>query len=120
MAGWLPRLARWLFWPTLALVIWGELTPQLPDFVPHAPDKVLHFTAYFVLAALAVLFLRTRGAAVGAILGLVALGGMLEILQGLTGRDPEWLDELANACGAGLGAIAGFVLNRLVGPGPPD
>ncbi len=38
-------------------------------------------------------------------LGLIALGGALEIVQGMTGRDADIFDELANALGvlAGLG-----------------
>lgn len=45
------RFARWIFLPALALVIWGELKPSLPE--PGNWDKVLHFTAYFGLAAIA-------------------------------------------------------------------
>jgi VanZ family protein len=40
---------------------------------------------------------------------------VLEILQSYTGRDAEWLDEAANALGAGLGAAAGLALIWLVG-----
>jgi hypothetical protein len=41
-----------------------------------------------------------------AILGLVVLGGVPEVLQGFTGRDPSFLDEAANAAAALGGDIA--------------
>ena len=110
----LQRLAVFLFWPALALVVWGELTPHPPDILSGTSDKLLHFTAYFGLAALAALALRTRRAVLIAVLGLVALGGVLEILQSFTGRDAEWLDEAANSLGVALGALVGFGLLRLV------
>ncbi len=116
----LQRLAAFLFWPTLALIVWGELTPHPPDVLSGTPDKLLHFTAYFGLAALAALALRTRRAVLFAMLGLMVLGGMLEILQSLTGRDAEWLDEAANSCGAALGALSGLGLMWLVGRAQSD
>jgi VanZ family protein len=38
-------------------------------------------------------------------LGLVALGGGLEILQSLVGRDGEWGDFIANDLGILLGMV---------------
>ncbi|HWA04848.1 MAG TPA: VanZ family protein [Rhizomicrobium sp.] len=108
-----PRLAFWLFWPALALVIWGELTPHPPAL--GEPDKVLHFVAYFGLAAIAALALRKRRAIAAAVLALVFLGGMLEVVQGLVGRDAEWLDEAANTAGAIAGAGLALLFLRLVG-----
>ena len=116
----LQRLAIFLFWPALALIVWGELTPHPPDVLSGTSDKLLHFTAYFVLAALAALALRTRRAVLFAVLGLVAFGGVLEILQSFTGRDAEWLDEAANALGVVLGALASLGLLRLVGRARSD
>jgi VanZ family protein len=111
--SWLPRIAFWLFWPALIVVSWGELAPNAPDM--HAPDKVLHFLAYFGLSGLATTALRHRRAVILAALALIALGGALEILQMFTGRDAEWLDEAANTLGVLSGACAGLVLLRLVG-----
>ena len=111
-ALWARRLAFWLFWPALVLVVWGELTPHPPRL--DAPDKLLHFLAYFGLSGIATTALGRHVVAV--ILGLIALGGMLEIAQMFTGRDAEWLDEAANAMGAVLGALSGLLFLRLVGP----
>ena len=116
----LPRLAVILFWPALALIVWGELTPQPPDVLPGTPDKLLHFTAYFGLAALATIALGKPRAVLIAVLSLVALGGTLEILQRFTGRDAEWLDEAANSLGVVLGAVASLGLLRLVGRARSD
>lgn len=110
-----PRLAFWLFWPALMLVVWGELTPHPPDILPGASDKLLHFTAYFGLAALASVALNRPLAVLVAVLSLAALGGGLEVLQGFTGRDAEWLDEVANSLGAVLGGLVALGLLWLVG-----
>lgn len=100
----LRRLAVVLFWPALIVVTWGEVTPSPPHLEAHIWDKLLHFTAYFGLTALASISLRSRRAALLAVLALIAYGGALEIVQGFTGRDADWLDEAANA----LGALTGF------------
>jgi VanZ family protein len=109
----LKRLAAILFWPALIVVVWGELTPHPPRI--EAPDKLLHFIAYFGLAGIAVVALGRRYV-VAVILALIVLGGALEILQMFTGRDAEWLDEAANTAGAVLGAGCGLLFLRLVRP----
>jgi VanZ family protein len=116
--SWLPRAAFWLFWPALIVVIWGELTPHPPTI--HASDKFLHFLAYFGLAGLASTALRYRRAVILAALGLIALGGALEILQLFTGRDAEWLDEAANTVGVLTGTCTGLLFVRLVGASEPE
>ena len=117
--SWLPRIASWLFWPALIVVVWGELTPH-PPTLGGSPDKLLHFLAYFGLAGLASTALRHRRAVILAVLGLIALGGVLEILQMFTGRDAEFLDEVANGIGVLAGACAGLLFLRLVGAHEPE
>jgi VanZ family protein len=119
-ARFLHRFAAVLFWPAAALVAWGELTPSPPHFETHVWDKLLHFTAYFGLAGLTALSIRRRRVVLWAVLALIAFGGILEIVQGLTGRDAEWLDEAANTLGAILGALAGRMILRLVDPQTRD
>jgi VanZ family protein len=41
------------------------------------------------------------------VIGLIGLGGVLEIIQGFVGRDMSVYDELANALGAVAGGVAG-------------
>ena len=115
---WSHILALYLFWPAVLLVAWGELTPSPPDFTAMVWDKILHFIAYFGLAGLATVALDARRPAVWAVLALVVLGGVLEVLQGLTGRDPRVSDQVANTIGAVLGGCSGWLLMTLLQPRP--
>ena len=112
----LRRTAAIVFWPVLLLVVWGELAPHPPHIELETSDKLLHFLAYFGLAAILAAALGSGRALVYAVAGLVALGGALEIVQGFVGRDAEWLDEAANTLGAVAGAILGLVALRLLRP----
>jgi len=117
--------ATWLFWPALALVVWGELSSTAGNSL-HLWDKLLHFTAYFGLAGLAFVALGAHRRALWGMLGLILLGGVLEIAQGMTGRDMSVYDEVANILGAVTGAglawayLAWIGQRRLVGSGTPD
>ena len=105
----LPKVRRagaWLFWPALAVVAWGELTPHPPKAAALLWDKAEHFIAYFGLTLLASLGWGLRRSLVFVFIAVVALGVALEILQSFVGRDAEWDDFFANA----LGALAGLVL----------
>jgi VanZ family protein len=98
-----------LFWPVLGFVVWGELfAPDSLPLIEGVNDKLLHLNAYFVLAVMAGAGFRERRPAIAAVIGLILMGGMLEIIQGLVGRDMSIYDELANAAGA----IAGGILAR--------
>ena len=112
---WSHALALYLFWPAVVLVAWGELTPHPPSIVALFWDKSLHFTAYFGLAGMATMALGEGKRAAWATLGLIVLGGVLEILQGFTGRDPDIYDELANTLGALTGGGAAWLLINLLG-----
>jgi VanZ family protein len=104
----LARVAdQFLFYPTLTAVIWGELTGKEPGIINTFNDKFLHFMAYFLLAAMAAAAFEKRRPVLFAGLGLMLLGGVLEIVQGLTGRDMSAYDELANMLGVMVGAFAG-------------
>ena len=107
----------WLWW----LLGWGFVVITVNDsleahppgvFLELASDKVVHFVGYFALALWFAGVTRARRyPIVGAL--LIALGGVLEILQGAmsNGRQAEWNDLFADALGviAGLGlAYAGL------------
>ena len=101
---WVRRAGKVMFWPALVVVLWGELTPHPPKLAgPWLWDKLDHFTAYFGLSLLATLGWGLRRSLVWVFLGVVALGGSLEIIQSLVGRDGEWGDFFANDLGALLG-----------------
>ena len=108
-------LSFWLFWPGVALIAWGELTPNPPELTGLlAWDKADHFIAYFGLASMATLVIGLRPRLVPAILSVVLLGGALEILQALVGRDAELMDFAANTLGAGAGTAAAAALLMLL------
>jgi hypothetical protein len=101
------RVDVWLLPPAIAFVAYGELSQgRLVELLTfNIWDKVLHFTAYLGLCVMATVAVRADRRALWWALGLVAMGGMLEIIQGLTGRDADIFDELANTLGVltGLG-----------------
>lgn len=103
---WVRRAGAWLFWPALAVVIWGELTPHPPKMATLLWDKAEHFIAYFGLTLLASLAWGLKRSLVWVFAAMVALGGALEIIQSFVGRDAEWGDFFAND----LGALAGLAV----------
>lgn len=122
--------AVWLFWPAVAVVAWGELSPS-GGSVFHIWDKALHFTAYFGLGGIAFVALWASRSVpwrhlLWPVLGLIVLGGALEIIQGYVGRDMSVWDEVANSLGVCAGNLAGWAYvsllkpRRLVEAGPPD
>jgi len=122
------RIDSWLIAPALAIVIFGELSHSTVVGVleSYVWDKALHFTAYFGLSLMTTIAVRANRNALWWALGLVLLGGSLEIIQGFTGRDADIFDELANTVGVlvglGLGwlGVAFLRARKLVGDGCPD
>jgi VanZ family protein len=85
-------------------------------------DKVLHLAAYIVLGFLsfaAVRSLNLPGSSNILLAGLwsfgycVAIGGLLELLQQLTGRFPDIVDFAADAGGAVIGISFSWIVLRL-------
>jgi VanZ family protein len=104
------RAAFWCFWPAMAVVAWGELRPNPEPLELLYWDKAQHFIAYFGLALLATLGWGRNIRARFILAGVLALGGTLEILQALVGRDAEWADMGANTLGAITGLSLGYLL----------
>jgi VanZ family protein len=103
-------LSLWLFWPGVLLIAWGELTPHPPQMDGVLGwDKAEHFIAYFGLASMASLVIGLKPRLAWAILGVVVLGGALEIVQYFAGRDAELMDFVANTLGALTGTLVGAV-----------
>ena len=92
------------------MVCWGELghARLIADLEFNIWDKALHFTAYFGLALMATVAVRADRRALWWALGLVALGGALEIVQGFTGRDCDIWDEVANSIGVAAGTVVAW------------
>lgn len=113
-----PVLWLVLWWIAIAIVVTTSLLPERVLLqVPQGGDKIEHITAYFILAFGAVqLFVRGRTLWI-AIIGLLMLGGCIEIAQGLftVDRTPDLHDFFANAIGIFLGlATAWTALGELL------
>lgn len=104
--------AFWVFWAVLALVIWGELSTN--GLGLNIYDKFQHLGAYALLAGLVTVALGARRGWILALIGLAAMGGVLEILQGLTGRDADFRDEIANMTGIFIGGSIGWAVCTLM------
>jgi hypothetical protein len=86
----------------------GEAAPVL-WLTRYLGDKVLHFSAYAVLALLPVLR-ESRRWAVLCVAAVLALGMALEWAQHfVSGRFSEAADLAANSAGIALGALLGLV-----------
>jgi len=85
----------------LAVIFVASLLP--PDNLPSGGnDKLQHFFSYSLLTWVFVLVFHPNSNKRRFILiiQLIAFGGMIELLQGLTSyRSAEWLDLLANCMG---------------------
>lgn len=88
-------------WCLIVLVL--ALAPMPPGPPGGYSDKLMHFAVFAGLAGWFGALTRGLGRlAVAA--GLAIFGGLIEILQGLTGyRDPSWWDLLADVIGIGIG-----------------
>ena len=93
---------RWAFALCLAVVLILALMPPRALVPPTGWDKASHVLAFAVLAILGAASYPQRKTPV--LLGLVAYGGMIELLQALTGyRSAEWRDLVADGVGVVLG-----------------
>lgn len=100
--------SRALVWTA---AITGALLVPLPPFAAGAApfgalpvDRLVHFVLFFALARSwrSVVAHRGRGAALAAVAGVAAWGGVIELAQGLSGRTADWGDFAADALGAAL------------------
>ncbi len=100
---------RWLFWACLLAVLALSLLPLSPELPTTGWDKTNHLLAFAVLLLLGD---RAYPGKLGWMLvGLLAYGGLIEILQSFTSdRMAEWADLLAD----GLGMVVGVALRRLL------
>lgn len=98
---------RGLFGAYFLLLSWQLLTP-VTVISPGGWDKLIHFSGFFVLAALATLGWR-KGAATSIIALLLVYAALTELLQHfIPGRSFSLLDGLAD----GLGVVAAVVVSQ--------
>jgi VanZ family protein len=95
---------RWAFAACLVIVMALALTPPQVPTPTTGWDKANHALAFAVLAVLGLVSYPRRKVALLA--GLLAYGGAIELLQGLTDyRSAEWLDLAADGVGLALGSV---------------
>ncbi len=83
-----------------ALVLVASLLPT--EHIPAGNDKVQHFLSYAVLAGWWFLVVQARLPKERAfiVIFLILFGGLIEILQGMTGyREADFADAFANSLG---------------------
>lgn len=114
----LSRLAFWgllVYWPLLLV---GTHLPAGPgaSTLPIS-DKLIHFTAYAILAGLAYFWLRGRGLSWIRVMMLLwfalALHGIADELtqSPVPGRSPDPLDALADTAGISVGLLLARALD---------
>jgi VanZ family protein len=79
-------------------------------------DKTAHLLTYFLLSGWFALLARDRVILLWSVLGLIAYGMLIELLQAQTGyRYAEWADVFANGGGCAAGSLLYFTpLSRLL------
>jgi hypothetical protein len=107
MSNW-RSLWSFLGWGMVLAVSLFSLTPNPPQADIAAWDKLNHLFAYGVLMYW---FAQLHDRRLPVAAALFALGGALELTQGLTAyRQASWLDMLANGLGLGTGWLAALRL----------
>lgn len=102
------KLWKWAFWICALAVLVLSLVPTAPELPTTGWDKSNHFMGFAALAVLGRQGYPGRGIAL--IAGLLAFGGLIEVLQSFTTyRFAEWGDWIAD----GIGLIAGYGLNAI-------
>ena len=104
--------SRWIlaFLACALAVLVLALMPSPPETITTGWDKSNHLLAFSVLTGLGYKAFPRKLALV--MVGLLAYGGLIEILQSLTPtRSAEWLDLLAD----GIGILLGWALIRMLG-----
>ena len=104
-----------IFLAVVLLAVLGlSLTPHPESVLGRLSvyDKAEHFIAYIVLGFFAVRSIGRRGVLplVLAIASCAAMGGLIEIIQPLVGRNKELADFLVDLGGAAIGAVVGAVV----------
>lgn len=97
----------------MVAIIVGSLVPLPPVNAGQGSDKVVHFTAYGLLAVLALVQRQSYRTALKVIIAIVLLGATIEFLQPFAGRHREAADLMANVAGTAIGALLAWLLQNI-------
>ncbi|SPA40324.1 conserved hypothetical protein [Cupriavidus taiwanensis] len=110
-----PLRWRLLFWASAAAVLALSLMPPTQPLPTTGWDKANHALGFALLGLLGARAYAARGWLLW--LGLVAYGGVIELLQGQTGyREADWLDLLADMVGVAAAMALVWLVRRLSAP----
>ncbi len=107
---------------TAIIILLSLLPPRSIQGTVSVNDKVAHGIAYAALGALTYITVyltrlpwsqQTLGRAVWTLLYCIIIGGALECIQPLTGRNRELLDLTADILGALVGILAAWMTIKL-------
>jgi len=112
---------QWLLFVMVCVVCYLAVSPQPPKNVDLGWDKLNHATAFTALTLAGCFgFPGSRRTVMGVLLGLLALGGLIEIVQYFVpGRSCDWLDLAADAVGMACGVAFALIALRLARRGAP-
>ena len=96
----------------LAAIIAVLTLAPMPSGGPAGSDKLYHVLAFACLA-FPLPLVRPR-LALWVVLGVIAYGAAIEVIQPFFGRQAEWVDLVADAIGAVVGAVTGTALSRYI------
>ena len=102
-----------LGWGWVAAIVWLSLTPSPPQVDVAYGDKLGHFGAYGLLMFWFALLYLAWPVRARYMLGFIAMGVVLEFLQGRFGyRTLDIADMVANTLGVLLGCAAALLLPK--------
>jgi VanZ family protein len=101
----------------IAAVGYLALTPQPPPSIDLGWDKLNHLSAFAAMAfAGCFSFPGSARQRVAMLFGLLAYGGLIEILQlYIPGRSGEWADLFADSLGISVGTTVAAVTAVIIG-----
>lgn len=109
-----PRAWRLLLLMLALTICWFAFVPDPPQSVDTGWDKLNHVLAFSALSFSAWFAWGTaRRRAAGVVLGALAFGAFIEIVQTrIPGRSGEWPDLAADAIGIAVGIAAAALASR--------